>query len=325
MLWNDRPRAEALLREKRGLERSLSFLDECERGLDDASVLLELAEQESDAETIAESQARIDELGRKLDELELRALLGGEHDAKNAIVSINAGAGGTDASDWAEILYRMYSRWCERHGFKIEELDRQDGEEAGLKGVTFTVTGDYAYGYLRSEVGIHRLVRISPFDGQKRRQTSFASFTLVPEIDDDVQVEIDEKELRIDTFRAGGAGGQHVNRTDSAVRITHLPSGLVVQCQNERSQHKNKALAMKVLRARLYERARAEHEAEVERLTGEKHKIDFGMQIRSYTLHPSQRVKDHRTELEIGDAMRVLEGDIDALQRAWLLQQAGRG
>ncbi len=287
-------------------------------------MLLELAEQEADLDAIAESEARAGELARKLDELELRSLLAGEHDAKNAIVSINAGAGGTDACDWAEMLFRMYGRWCERHGFEVEVLDLQEGDEAGLKSVTFTVTGDYAYGYLRSEVGIHRLVRISPFDAQKRRQTSFASFTLVPEVDDDVVVEIDEKDLRIDTFRAGGAGGQHVNRTDSAVRITHLPSGLVVQCQNERSQHKNKASAFKVLRARLYERARAEHDAEVERLTGEKRKIDFGSQIRSYTIHPSQRVKDHRTELEIGDAMRVLDGDLDALQRAWLLSQAGR-
>jgi peptide chain release factor 2 len=213
----------------------------------------------------------------------------------------------------------MYLRWAERRGYAIEIVDIQAGEEAGIKGVTFTVKGEWAYGRLRSEIGIHRLVRISPFDAQKRRHTSFASVSMIPDIGDDIEVDLDEKDLRVDTYRAGGAGGQHVNKTDSAVRLTHLPTGIVVQCQNERSQHKNKAQAMKILRARLYEKARLEHEAKVEEVAGEKKKIDFGSQIRSYTLHPSQRVKDHRTEVEVGNAQAVLDGDLDEFMRAFLL------
>jgi peptide chain release factor 2 len=247
-------------------------------------------------------------------------MLSGEHDALDAIVSINAGAGGTDSQDWAEMLLRMYLRWCERHGFAAEIIDIQPGEEAGVKGVTFTVKGQNAYGFLRSEIGIHRLVRISPFDANKRRQTAFAALSMVPDIGDEIVVDLDEKDLRVDTYRAGGAGGQHVNKTDSAVRLTHLPTGIVVQCQSERSQHKNKAFAMKVMRAKLYEKARLEHEAEVERVAGEKKKIDFGMQIRSYTLHPSQRVKDHRTDYEVHDAAGVLDGELDGLIRAYLMQ-----
>ncbi len=249
-------------------------------------------------------------------------MLSGEQDGLGAIVSINAGAGGTEACDWAEMLYRMYLRWCERRGYSVQEIDLQEGEEAGIKNITFTVEGEYAIGYLRSENGIHRLVRISPFDAQKRRHTSFASFLAIPAIGDDIEVEIDEKDLRIDTFRAGGAGGQHVNRTDSAVRITHNPTGIVVQCQNERSQHKNKATAMKVLKSRLFDLATEEHRAEIENLAGEKKQIGFGSQIRSYTLHPSQRVKDHRTGTEIGNAQRVLDGDLDPLIRSYLLQSA---
>ena len=321
-LWNDPDRAQTLMRQKRYLEREVQFFDEMERRLSDAHVLLELAEEADDVDTVREASERTDELQQLLEEAELRRLLSGEHAASSAIVSINAGAGGTEACDWAEMLLRMYLRWAEAHDFKTDILDIQEGEEAGIKGVTFTVEGEYAYGYLRSEIGIHRLVRISPFDAQKRRHTSFASFTLLPEIGADIEVEIDEKDLRIDTYRASGAGGQHVNRTDSAVRITHAPSGIVVQCQNERSQHKNKASAMKVLRARLYERAREEREAQIEQLAGEKRKIDFGNQIRSYTLHPSQRVKDHRTGHEIGNAQGVLDGEIDALIRAYLLQSA---
>jgi peptide chain release factor 2 len=267
----------------------------------------------------------VGELRREIDEAELRRLLSGEHDAKPAIVSINAGAGGTEACDWAQMLLRMYLRWCERGGYRTEMLDEQEGEGAGIKSATFTVEGDHAFGYLRGEVGIHRLVRISPFDSQHRRHTSFASFTMVPDIGEDVEVDIDEKDLRVDTFRAGGAGGQHVNRTDSAVRITHLPSGIVVQCQNERSQHKNRAFAMKVLRARLYERAEQAQKAEVDRIAGEKKEIGFGSQIRSYTLHPSQRVKDHRTGHEVGNADAVLDGELAGFIRARLLQQAGLG
>ncbi len=321
-LWEDREQAEGILREKRQLERELAFFDETDRMLSDASVMLELATEERDPNAIEEASAGVRELAERIEEAEIRRLLHGEHDQNSAIVSINAGAGGTDSCDWAEMLLRMYLRWSEESGFRAEILDIQAGEEAGIKSVTFTIEGDYAYGYLRSEIGIHRLVRISPFDAQQRRQTSFASFSMVPDIGGEVEVSIAEKDLRIDTYRAGGAGGQHVNRTDSAVRITHLPTGLVVQCQNERSQHKNKASALKVLKARLYERARQEAEAEKQRLAGEKKKIDVGSQIRSYTLHPSQRVKDHRTGLEIGNADRVLDGGIDPMIRAYLLAAA---
>ncbi len=322
-LWEQPERAQTLLREKSALERELALWEELARVLSDAEVLLELAAEEGDPGTAGEAFAKATELRERLDQAELGRLLAGEHDARPAIVSINAGAGGTEAQDWAEMLLRMYLRYFERRGWKVEILDRQEGEEAGIKGATLTVEGDHPYGHLRGEVGIHRLVRISPFDSAKRRHTSFASFTMIPDVGDEVQVEIDESELRIDTYRAGGAGGQHVNRTDSAVRITHLPSGIVVQCQNERSQHKNKAHAMKVLRARLYERAQADKREEVERLAGEKKEIGFGSQIRSYTLHPAQRVKDHRTGVEVGNAQGVLDGELDPFVRASLLQSAG--
>jgi peptide chain release factor 2 len=322
-LWEDRERAEAVLREKRGLERLVSFHDESRKLISDVQVLLDLAAEEGDADSVEEAASGTAALARRFEEAELRRMLSGEHDRMDAIVSLNSGAGGTDASDWCEMLLRMYLRWCESHGFATEILDIQPGEEAGLRSVTFTVRGEYAYGYLRSEIGVHRLVRISPFDAQKRRQTSFASLSMIPDIGDEIEVDVNEKDLRVDTYRAGGAGGQHVNRTDSAVRITHIPTGIVVQCQNERSQHKNRALAMKVLKARLYERARLEHEAEVERLAGEKKKIDFASQIRSYTIHPSQRVKDHRTGVEVGNAQAVLDGEIDPFIRGFLLQQAG--
>jgi peptide chain release factor 2 len=320
--WEDQDRARSLLQEKSEVERDVRFFDEIRAAIEEAEVLLELSREEQDAETGREAAERVEALHGRLEEAELRRLLSGEHDTSSAIVSINAGAGGTEACDWAEMLLRMYLRWGEERGYRTRILDIQEGEEAGIKSVTFTVEGEFAYGYLKSEIGIHRLVRLSPFDAQHRRHTSFASFTMYPDIPADVEVEIDEKDLRIDTYRASGAGGQHVNRTDSAVRITHLPSGIVVQCQNERSQHKNRALAMKVLRARLYEAAREAHEAEKERLVGEKKRIDFGSQIRSYTLHPSQRIKDHRTSLEIGNAQGVLDGAIDDLIRAYLLQQA---
>jgi peptide chain release factor 2 len=285
-------------------------------------VLLELAGEAGDAGTLAESAERLARTAQELAAAELRRMLSGEHDPSNAIVSINAGAGGTDAADWAQMLFRMYARWAEQHGYQVEILDQQEGDEAGLRSVTATFSGDYAYGYLKAEEGVHRLVRISPFDSQHRRHTAFASVSVFPEIDDSVEVEIEDKDLRVDTFRAGGAGGQHVNKTESAVRITHIPSGIVVQCQNERSQHKNRASAMKVLRARLYERARQEHEEKVNALRGEKAEIGFGSQIRSYTLHPSQRVKDHRTGVEVGNAQGVLEGDLDEFIRATLMQRA---
>ncbi len=321
-LWDNREQAEKVSREKTSLERELNLYDELESALDDAATLLELADEADDDDTRVEAAGQFDRVEDKLQDAELRQLLGGEHDASDAILAITSGAGGTDACDWAEMLLRMYLRWAERRGFKAEIIDLQAGEEAGLRGATLAVRGDYAYGYLNVEQGVHRLVRISPFDSQARRHTAFASVTAVPEIDDAIEVEIDEGDLRIDTYRSSGAGGQHVNKTDSAVRLTHLPTGIVVQCQNERSQHKNKATAMKVLRAQLYERERQEQAVRLAEVTGEKRDIGFGSQIRSYTLHPQQRVKDHRTGSETGNVDAVLDGDLDALIRAALLQQS---
>ena len=322
-LWDDPEAAQILGRKKTAAERELALHDRVEGGLDDAEVLLELAVEEKDREAILEVVEKCDEIEGLVDAAELQQLLGGEYDALNALLSINSGAGGTDACDWAEMLLRMYLRWAERHDYKTEILDIQAGEEAGVRGVTLRVEGEYAYGYLNSEQGVHRLVRISPFDSNARRHTAFASVTAVPEIDDSIEVELSEDDLRIDTYRASGAGGQHVNKTSSAVRLTHLPTGIVVQCQNERSQHKNKAQAMKVMRAHLFERERRAQQAKIEELTGEKREIGFGSQIRSYTLHPQQRVKDHRTNLEIGNVEAVLDGDIDSFIRATLLAQGG--
>ena len=319
-LWDDRDAAQNVGRKKNAVEQELALHDRVETGLDDAEVLLELAEEAEDGETAAEVVEKCDDIERVLGDAELQQLLGEEYDASNALLSINSGAGGTDACDWAEMLLRMYLRWAERHEYKTEILDIQAGEEAGIRGVTLRVEGDYAYGYLNSEQGVHRLVRISPFDSNARRHTAFASVTAVPEIDD--SIEIDESELRVDTYRSSGAGGQHVNKTDSAVRITHLPTNIVAQCQNERSQHKNRATAMKILRAKLFERERLEQREKLEEITGEKREIRFGSQIRSYTLHPQQRVKDHRTDLETGNVEGVLDGDIDAFIRSTLLAQA---
>ena len=318
-LWEDRERAEKLLREKSSLERDVAQIDRVAEMLDDVEVLLELADEADDASTRAEAAEKLAEAEEELAEAELRCLLGGEHDASNAIVSINSGAGGTDAADWAEMLLRMYLRWAERHHFESEILDIQAGEEAGLRSVTATLSGAYAYGYLKTEEGVHRLVRISPFDAQHRRHTAFASVSVFPELDDSIEIDLDEKDLRVDTYRASGAGGQHVNKTDSAVRLTHEPTGIVVQCQSERSQHKNRAQAMKVMRARLYERARREQEQKLAEMRGDQAEIGFGSQIRSYTLHPAQRVKDHRTHAEAGNAEGVLDGDLDRFIRATLL------
>ena len=250
-------------------------------------------------------------------------MLSGEDDERNAILTIHPGAGGTESQDWAEILLRMYLRWCERRGFGKEIVEYQAGEEAGVKSATVTVSGDYAYGNLNAESGVHRLVRISPFDAARRRHTSFASVFVLPEADESLEIEIDEKDLRIDTYRSSGAGGQHVNVTDSAVRITHLPTGIVVTCQNERSQHKNRATAMKILRARLHEHARREREEKMAAIEGTKKEIAWGSQIRSYVLHPYRMVKDHRTGVEIGDVDRVLDGDLDGLIEAELLRRSG--
>jgi peptide chain release factor 2 len=253
---------------------------------------------------------------------EIKKMLGGEHDLKNAIVTIHPGAGGVESQDWAEMLLRLYFRWAERRGFKRDLMDYQPGEEAGLKSATFTLTGDYAFGLMSAEAGVHRLVRISPFDQAARRHTSFASVFVWPELPEDVDIEIDEKDLRVDTYRSSGAGGQHVNVTDSAVRITHIPSGIVVSCQNERSQHKNRAQAMKVLKSRLFDRKMKEQQAKLDQLGGEKRDIAFGSQIRSYVLHPYQMVKDHRTKESVGDINRVLDGDIDLFIKTFLMRKA---
>jgi peptide chain release factor 2 len=253
---------------------------------------------------------------------EIRTMLSGDLDRVNAIVAIHPGAGGTESQDWAEMLLRMYLRWTERRGFKREVIDRQPGDEAGIKSATFTVTGDYAYGLLLAEAGIHRLVRISPYDQAARRHTSFASVYVWPELSDDIDIQIEEKDIRIDTFRSSGAGGQHVNVTDSAVRITHLPTGIVVSCQNERSQHRNRDAAMRVLKSRLYDLRLKEQQAKLDQLGGEKKDIAFGSQIRSYVLHPYQMVKDHRTKFHVGDVNRVLDGDLDEFINAYLMKKA---
>jgi len=288
--------------------------------LDDAGVFLELA-LEGDDEALAEARAKLDVGEQGVTALEMQQMLGGEHDAGDAIVSIHPGAGGTEAQDWAEMLMRMYLRWCERKGYKVQLVDRLEGEGAGIKSVTFTVEGEYAYGYLRAEAGVHRLVRISPFDANARRQTSFASVFVYPDIEDDIEIEVDEADLRVDTYRSSGAGGQHVNKTDSAVRLTHLPSGIVVACQNERSQHKNRSMAMKILKAKLYELEMEKQKEKMEVFTKTKKDIAFGSQIRSYVLHPYRMVKDLRTGHETGNTDAVLDGDLDKFIAAYLLQK----
>ncbi len=270
----------------------------------------------------ADLSRSLDTFSRDVQAGEIRTMLSGDLDAKNAIVTIHPGAGGTESQDWAEMLMRMYLRWTERRGFKRDIIDMQPGDEAGIKSVTFTVSGEYAYGLLAAEAGVHRLVRISPFDQAARRHTSFASVYVWPELDDDIDVEVDDKDVRIDTFRSSGAGGQHVNVTDSAVRITHIPTGIVVSCQNERSQHKNRSSAMKVLKSRLYDLKLKEQQAKLDELGGEKKGIAFGSQIRSYVLQPYQMIKDHRTKFQVGDVNRVLDGDLDEFIKAYLMKKA---
>ena len=307
------------MKERTQLAKLVDDWSSAQAELDDLLVLVELGEEGEDEATLLEVRELLVELTRQIERMEFARMLSGPHDPNNAIVSINAGAGGTEAQDWAEMLLRMYLRWCERKGFRTEITEYQPGEEAGAKSVTLTVEGAYAYGYLRAEKGIHRLVRISPYDANARRHTSFCSVFVFPEIADDVEVEVNEKDLRVDTYRSSGAGGQHVNKTDSAIRITHLPTGIVVSCQSERSQHKNRSTAMKQLRARLYELEMEKKESEATALVGEKKEIAWGSQIRSYVLHPYRMVKDHRTGFEVGNADGVLDGDLDGFVEAYLL------
>ena len=281
-----------------------------------------MAKEENDEAALAEVGRDLELLRVSVRDEELKMMLGSEQDPMNAIVSIHAGAGGTEAQDWAEMLLRMYLRWAERRGFKSTIIDYQPGDEAGVKSVSMTLEGEYAYGYAKAEIGIHRLVRISPFDTGGRRHTSFASVFVYPEVDDEIVVEIDESDLRIDTYRSTGAGGQHVNKTDSAVRLTHFPTGIVVQCQNERSQHKNKAMAMKYLKSRIYELKLQEQNAKLDEVNKLKKDIAWGSQIRSYVLHPYKMIKDHRTNLEVGNVGRVLDGDIDDFIEAYLMSAA---
>jgi peptide chain release factor 2 len=308
------------LQRRRRLTDELALRDSIVKKLDDLGVLLEWAGQGEDIG--ADLQRALDGLESEVESAEIKKMLGGEHDRTNAIVTVHPGAGGTESQDWAEMLLRMYLKWAERRGFKREVLDYQPGEEAGIKSATFTVTGEYAFGLLSAEAGVHRLVRISPFDQAARRHTSFASVYVWPEIEEDIDIDIPEKDLRIDTYRSSGAGGQHVNVTDSAVRITHLPTGIVVSCQNERSQHKNRDVAMKVLKARLYDMKEKEQQAKLEQIGGAKKEIAFGSQIRSYVLQPYQMIKDHRTRVQVGDVQRVLDGDIDQYIKTYLMQKA---
>ncbi len=319
--WNDAKSAAQVQQRRSQCADTLALFDRLAGDLHDAKEFAPMAEA-GDADIAKELEGKLAQIRKTLEDLEFRRMLGGELDSSSAIVTINSGAGGTEAQDWVQILLRMYLRWCEQKGFASSVVDSLPGEEAGFKNVTFTVEGSYAYGYLRSETGIHRLVRISPFDSNKRRHTSFASVLVMPEVAEDIDIVIDDADLRVDTYRASGAGGQHVNKTDSAVRLTHIPTGIVVACQNERSQHKNKAQAMKVLKARLYEKERQEREAERAKLAGEKKEIGFGSQIRSYVLQPYQMIKDHRTDFEMGNVQAVLDGGIDGFIRAYLLQSA---
>ena len=314
-----------MLSQRAGLEQTIDRYDSMQRELSDTRELLEMADAEGDGSVIAELSGQVDGLLQRLRELELERMLSGSHDRADAIVSIAPGAGGVDAQDWAEMLMRMYLRWCERKGFKTEIVSQQPGDEAGIKDASFTVSGAHAYGFLRAENGVHRLIRISPFDANARRHTAFAAVFVVPDLgDDDIDIEIKPEDLEVDTLRSGGAGGQHVNRTESAIRITHVPSGIVVKCQAERSQHKNRSTAMKMLKGRLYEKQRQEREAEfAKNYTNQQLAIGFGSQVRTYTLQPYTMVKDERTDHKKTDADGVLDGDLDEFIEAYLLKAAG--
>ena len=316
-IWNEPDRAQALGKERALLEKTVKTIESISQGMDDAELLLDMAKQEDDADVVAEVVADLDKHAAQIDELEFRRMFSGEMDPNNAFIDIQAGSGGTEAQDWAEMLLRMYLRWGEQRNFKTELIEVSPGEVAGVKSATVRYVGDYAYGWLRTETGVHRLVRKSPFDSGNRRHTSFASVFVVPEIDDNIEVDIDTSDLRVDTYRASGAGGQHVNKTDSAVRMTHIPTGMVVQCQSDRSQHKNRDQAMKQLRAKLYELELQKRMSEQKAMEDSKADIGWGNQIRSYVLDQS-RIKDVRTGVETGNTQAVLDGDLDRFIEASL-------
>ena len=321
--WDDQEHASRVAAEHKRSRERLDGVRSLESDAADLGELVEMADE--DPEIAAELSSQLDSIEARLAALEEARLFSGEYDAGDAVVTVRSGAGGTDSQDWAEMLLRMYLRWAERRGFAVEMKEASEGEEAGIKSATFVSRGDNAYGLFAAERGVHRLVRISPFDAQSRRHTAFAQVDVAPLVDDEVEVEVDDEDLRVDTYRASGAGGQHVNKTDSAVRITHEPTGIVVQCQNERSQAQNKATAMRLLRARLLEEEERKRAETMAAERGEQKSVEWGSQIRSYTLHPSQRVKDHRTGHEVGNADAVLDGDLDGFVREYLLQAAGDG
>ncbi|GBE03708.1 peptide chain release factor 2 [bacterium BMS3Abin09] len=320
-LWEDPAKVQELLKEKSNIENILQPFDFAEKKHEDLGVLLELSEEEDGFMLLEDAGKSVADLMQELDDIELKSTLSLKEDKNNAILTVNPGAGGTESQDWAQILMRMYMRWAEQKGFKLKVIDLLPGDEAGIKSVTMTVSGQYAYGYLKGEAGVHRLVRISPYDANKRRHTSFAAVMVYPEITEDIEIEVNEDDLRIDTFRASGAGGQHVNKTDSAIRITHAPTGIVISCQNERSQHRNKEMAMKILKARLYDLKKEEQDEKLDGFIGEKKEISWGSQIRSYTLQPYQLIKDHRSGYETGNVNAVLDGNLDEFTNQYLLMR----
>lgn len=318
--WSDRRQAESVGKAAHVLKDTIADWETLDAQLEDLDQLRQMADEEGDAEALTEVEVEVERAMQCIGELEFRTMLNDEADPKNAILVIHSGAGGTDAAEWASMLMRLYTRWTERHGMECTVVDLQQAEEAGIKGATIEVRGDYAYGYLKAEAGVHRLVRLSPFDTSRRRHTSFASVFVYPEVEDDIEVDINDEDVKVETYRSGGAGGQHVNKTASAVRLTHLPTGIVVQCQNERSQFKNKATAFKVLKARLYQHLKDEQKQKQLAVESTKKSIDFGSQIRSYVLHPYTIVKDHRTDCETANVQAVMDGDIDRFIQAYLTE-----